>query len=92
MKKVHINASKEYDVLTGKDILKDSGKLIGENFPKGKTAIISDDKVYGIYGETVKASLENEGFLVEVFTFKNGEASKNIETYTEILDFLAKSG
>ena len=92
MKKVHINASKEYDVLIGKDILKDSGKLIGEIFPKGKTAIISDDKVFGIYGETVKASLENEGFSVEVFTFKNGEAFKNIETYTEILDFLAKSG
>lgn len=92
MKKVHINASKEYDVLIGRDILKDSGKLIGEIFQKGRTAVISDDKVFGLYGETVKASLENEGFSVEVFTFQNGEASKNIETYTEILEFLAKSG
>lgn len=92
MKKVHINASKEYDVLIGKEILKDSGKLIGEIFRKGKTAIISDDKVFELYGETVRESLENEGFSVEVFTFPNGEASKNIETYTGILEFLANTG
>ena len=92
MKKVRVNASKEYDVLIGKDILKDSGKLIAEIFPKGKTAVISDDKVFALYGETVKKSLENEGFSVDVFTFPNGEASKNIETYTQILEFLAKSG
>ncbi len=92
MKKVQVNASKEYDVLIGKDILKDSGKLIGEVFPKGKTAIISDDKVFALYGEIVKTSLRNAGFSVEVFTFKNGEASKNISTYTEILEFLAKIG
>lgn len=92
MKKVHVNASKEYDVLIGAEILKDSGKIIGEIFPKGKTAIISDDKVFGLYGKTVKESLENEGFSVEFFTFPNGEKSKNITTYTEILEFLGKSG
>jgi len=92
MKKVRVNASKEYDVLIGNDILKDSGKHIAELFPKGKTAIISDDKVFGLYGDAVKTSLENEGFSVEVFTFPNGESSKNISTYTEILEFLAKAG
>lgn len=90
MKKVHITASNEYDVIIGKGILENSGNLIGEVLPKGKTVIVSDDKVYSIYGETVKKSLENNGFSVETFTFPNGEASKNISTYTEILEFLAK--
>ncbi len=90
MKKVHITASNEYDVIIGKGILENSGNLIGEVLPKGKTVIVSDDKVYSIYGETVKKSLENSGFSVETFTFPNGEASKNISTYTEILEFLAE--
>lgn len=90
MKKVHITASNEYDVIIGKGILENSGNLIGEVLPKGKTVIVSDDKVYSLYGETVKKSLEDSGFSVETFIFKNGEASKNISTYTEILEFLAK--
>lgn len=92
MKKVHVNASKEYDVLIGAGILKDAGKLIGAILPKGKTVIVSDDKVFALYGETVKESLESAGFSAEVFVFKNGEKSKNISTYTEILEFLGKSG
>lgn len=92
MRKVHITASSEYDVLIGKGILEDCGKLVGNIFPIGKTVIVSDDKVYSIYGETVKKSLYESGFSVECFTFKNGEASKNITTYTEILEFLASVG
>jgi len=92
MKKVHVNASKEYDVLIGKNLLADCGKLIKEVMSKGKTAIISDDKVYGLYGETVKKSLEESGYSVETYTFPNGEKSKNIATYTDILEFLANVG
>jgi len=92
MKKVHITASSEYDVIIGKGILATCGELISEILPKGKTVIVSDDKVYSLYGETVKKSLTDSGFLVETFTFPNGEKSKNISTYTEILEFLAKAG
>ncbi|MBR5583678.1 MAG: 3-dehydroquinate synthase, partial [Lachnospiraceae bacterium] len=91
MKKVHVTASGEYDVIIEKGILKSCGALIGGIFPKGKTVIVSDDKVYSIYGETVKKSLEDNGFLVESFVFPNGEASKNVSTYTQILEFLAKN-
>ena len=90
MKKVHITASNEYDVVIGKDILKNCGDLIRGILPQGKTVIVSDDKVYSIYGETVKKSLEENGYTVETFTFPNGEKSKNIVTYTGILEFLAE--
>lgn len=90
MKKVHITASNEYDVIIGKNILDSCGSLIGEILPKGKTVIVSDDKVYSIYGETVEKSLKDSGFSVETFIFQNGEASKNISTYTKILEFLAE--
>lgn len=92
MKKVHVMASTEYDVLIGKNLLSSCGQLIKEVMPISKVAIISDDKVYGLYGDTVKKSIENAGYMTEVYTFKNGEKSKNITTYTEILEFLAESG
>lgn len=92
MKKVHVTASGEYDVIIGKGILNTCGNLISEIFPKGKTVIVSDDKVYALYGETVKKSLVESGFSVEHFTFENGEKSKTVSTYTQILEFLAKAG
>lgn len=92
MKKVHVTTSGEYDVLIEKGILKTCGNIISQIFPKGKTVIVSDDKVYSLYGEIVEESLSENGFSVDHFTFKNGEKSKTVATYTEILDFFAKSG
>lgn len=92
MKKVHVTASGEYDVIIGKGILSACGNLISEIFPKGKTVIVSDDKVYALYGETVEKSLQENGFSVEHFTFPNGEKSKTVSTYTQILEFFAKAG
>lgn len=90
MKKIHIDASTEYDVIIKSGILKDTGKLISDILPKCKAAIISDDKVFPLYGETVAKSLEGAGFCVVSYIFKNGEMSKNSDTYIEILEFLAE--
>lgn len=91
MKKIHINASKEYDVLISRGILESCGELIGEVIPKCRAAVISDDKVFALYGDIVKQSLEKSGFETVSYTFENGEKSKNIGTYTEILEFLAEN-
>lgn len=89
MKKVQVNASEKYDILIGKNIISDCGRLAGEVFKGGKALIVSDDKVFPIYGEVVKNSLIKSGFSVEVFIFENGEKSKNIGTYTKILEALS---
>jgi len=53
---------------------------------RGKTAmLVSDDRVYALYGETVRTSLENAGFRVLDFVFPHGEASKNLQTYGALL-------
>ena len=62
MKKIHINASKEYDVIISSGILKDTGKLIKDVLPVSRAAVISDDKVFSLYGETVIRSLTDAGF------------------------------
>lgn len=91
MEKIHVNVSKEYDVIIGKDVLHDAGNYIKEVISPCKAAVVSDDKVFGLYGETVVSSLENSGFGTCVHTFKNGEKSKNMTELENILEFLAEN-
>lgn len=52
--------------------------------------LITDDTVEALYGESVKESLSNAGFIVGVHAFKHGEGSKNITTLAEILEDAAE--
>jgi 3-dehydroquinate synthase len=78
----------------------DSGNLINnlnrEKFcaltKARKIALITDDNVDKHYGEAVKINLEKLGFTVYKFVFKSGEASKTLQTFGEIIRFLAKNG
>lgn len=91
MIKINVKASTTYDVLIGNDLLKDTGKLIKGIRNTCKIAIISDDLVYSLYGEAVKASVESSGFSVCSYCFENGEKSKNLTTFCNILEFLAEN-
>ena len=90
IKKIAVNASKSYDILIGHGLLESVGDIFIERFSGKKIAIITDDKVDGLYGEKVMRSLKEKGFAVSKFAFPNGEKSKNIQTYAEILKFLAQ--
>jgi 3-dehydroquinate synthase len=57
-----------------------------------KIALITDDNVDKHYGEAVKANLEKLGVTVYKFVFESGEASKTLQTFGEIVRFLAKNG
>ncbi len=90
-KAIRVNASKSYEVVIGRNILKDAGEIVASVLPKCKIALITDDIVDGLFSQTVICSLENKGFSVVKFVFKNGEQSKNLITYGEILNFLAEN-
>ena len=87
---VKVKASKNYDVLIGRGLIFQSGELINKVLPTCTIALITDDIVDKLYSNIVKCSLEQSGFKVEKFVFKNGEGSKNLNTYGEILNFLAE--
>ncbi len=91
MKTVKVKTSTEYDVLIGENLLECTGELVAKVKKPCKAAIISDDKVFPLYGEAVKNSLEKNGYSVCSFAFENGEQSKNLETYGKILEFLAEN-
>lgn len=91
MKKINVNASVNYDVLISEDVLASCGELVSQVLPKSRAAIISDDKVFSLYGDIVKKSLEGSGYETVEFTFPNGEKSKNTNTYVQMLEFLAEN-
>lgn len=89
MRIIHVGAGKPYDVVIGRGILKNCGKLIAPVVSPCKAAIIADDIISGLYADCVMKSLEAEGFSVVKYEFKNGEGQKNLSTVSSMLEFLA---
>ncbi|MBQ9756216.1 MAG: 3-dehydroquinate synthase [Clostridia bacterium] len=89
--KITVNASGKYDVLIGRNIILNAGELISQVLSTCKVAVVTDDRVDKLYSSAVIRSLERVGYEVVKFVFPNGEKSKNLKTYGEILGFLAEN-
>ena len=57
-----------------------------------KAALISNKKVFGLYGEKVKAGLSSAGLEVSVWLMGDGERFKNLRSLEAALKLLAGSG
>ncbi len=91
--RIHVRASREYDVVIGKGLIAKVGQLVREAVPKAtKILIVSETNVAPLYLDTVKGSLEGEGFEVEEVVFEAGEKSKNIDTIARMWGVMAKAG
>ncbi len=91
MKKVHVEASKTYDVLIESGLLEKSGGLIKDT-AKGQTAVIvSDSNVFPLYGNVLENSLRSENFNVLSFVFEAGEERKSTDTLVALWEFLAEN-
>ncbi len=90
MKTISVKASKEYQVLIGHGLLARAGEQIRAVAPRAeKAAIVSDDNVAPLYLKTLEESLHSQGLETVSFVFPHGEASKNGNTFLQILSFLA---
>ena len=96
MKQIEVTASKEYTVEIGAGLLTGvhSGYLRWwlVNLSNDPVMIVSDDIVYDLYGETLRRSLDNSVRKVHTFVFPNGEQSKNLSTYGELMEALSENG
>ncbi len=91
MQKVKVCATKsEYFVHIGKGLLSDLGNISKDAAGGNKVMLISDDRVFPLWGEVAVKSLKDAGYEVFTFTFPNGEQSKTPETLIEILNSLAQ--
>jgi len=83
-----VNAgSGSYPVVIGERL--DFGKLAIDVCKACSVVIVSDDNVFPLYGESVVESFVSAGFKVESYRIKSGEASKTMDTVSELLHFLA---
>ena len=89
MKKLTVNASKQYDILIESGLLSSIGQIFREYFSPCRIAVITDDKVASLYLKRVTDSLSENGFECSAIEFDNGESSKNLTTYAYFLERLA---
>ena len=78
MEKITVHASGTYDILIDKGSLSGIGQALRERFRPCTIAILSDDKVFTLYGKTVMDSLQKAGFTTVSHVIENGEQSKTL--------------
>lgn len=91
MKIIQVRASKEYTVKIGAGLLRSLGSEAAALCKAKKVALVSDSTVWPLYGSKTAESLKSAGFHTVHFVFPAGEASKNGNTYLELLNFLAEN-
>lgn len=91
MNTVNVNASKNYNIYIGSGLINNCGEMIKNEIGICSAAIITDDNVNRLYADRVIASLEEAGFRTIKLVFTHGEESKSVNTYMDILSFLAEN-
>jgi len=92
METVTVKASKTYDIIIGSGLLANAPQYLSPIIQDGAAMIVSDDRVYPLYGKKLLADLQSCGIKTSSFVFPNGEFSKNADTYIALLDALAENG
>ena len=86
---IRVHTAPEYTVTIGPGLLKECGLRLREAVESCHMAVVTDSTVAPLYLETVKSSLCKAGFKASTYVFPAGEANKNVETLSGILEFLA---
>lgn len=91
MEKITVHASGTYDILIDKGSLGNIGQVLKERFKPCTIAILSDDKVFPLYGKNVTDALEAAGFRTVAHVIPNGEQSKTLDNVTAFIDCMVRS-
>jgi 3-dehydroquinate synthase len=82
-----------YKIEIGHETLSACGVWAAKNLPENtkKIAIISNGKIFRLYGEKVQSSLEASGYEVCVWLMKDGEKYKNLRSLENALKFFSEN-
>jgi 3-dehydroquinate synthase len=83
---------RSYDILIGRDCLRDLGGLYVERGLGATAAIVTNPTVAALYLDTVQQSLARAGVKVVVVTVPDGEQYKTLETAAQIYGDLIAAG
>lgn len=90
MQTISITDFGQYRVHIGAGILPQLGDHAAQVVDGRVAVLVSDSTVAPLYAKIAEESLINAHFSVLRFVFPAGEASKNVHTYLQLLDFLAE--
>ena len=99
MEKITMHTSKTYDILIEDGLLAFTSEYIARVLPPNagkdgrKCCIVCDKTVFKLYGQPsqpLQEGLSEAGYDLCCYTFKPGEASKTIDTVSDICQFLAE--
>ena len=90
MKTIDVRTGRPYQVLIGKGLLKDAGRLARPLVKGSRTVIVGDSNVMPLYRDAAGESFREAGFEVSFWEFPAGEASKNPQVLLELLNHLAR--
>ena len=84
---VPLDQGRDYDILIGRGLIAGAGARVAAL--GGKAAVIvSDETVASLYGDALRASLEEAGLRSALVAVAPGEASKSYATYAAVCDGL----
>lgn len=92
MKKFAVSTARPYDIIIGKNILENVGAYVSTYLPPCRLCVITDSTVNSIYSQVVMTSLMEHGYQTSKIVFPAGEHSKNLSTYSNILEAMADEG
>ena len=93
MREIHVGlGEREYPIIIDQGLLARLGEDLAGRRLARKFALIADDQVAGLFGDTLLASLSQAGIKVSLVTFPHGESSKNLATIAELASKLAGLG
>ena len=79
------------EIIIRRGLLDEAGAVARQHISSARAAIVTDSTVNGLYADRLETSLKNAGFDVIKYVFPAGEASKNVDTYINVISFLAEN-
>lgn len=80
--------ARSYDILIGRDLLKDAGPLIKSLRPGAKCSVVTDENVARHHLTPLMASLEKAGIEAQSLTLPAGEGTKSFAQLGPLMDGL----
>ncbi len=92
MEVLKVRTASPYEILIKHGLLKEIPEDLGEIFDFGKVALITDSRVRDIWAESLLIYLREAGIKAELFSFPEGEASKNMDTVVSLAREMLRAG
>jgi 3-dehydroquinate synthase len=92
MKKIRIDlGDRSYNILVGKDLLKQVGSYLSHLVKSQSAIIITHPSINKLYGNTLRSSLQEEGIKALTFEVPEGESCKSIQQAEKLFDRLIEN-